>query len=87
MKTALREGGVPAVHAEGRYDAVNDNLDFRARVSLTRNESFFAKIATPVIWPFSNLARVLLDFGIHGPLDNPTWVYGRNPLGLLPLGK
>ena len=81
------EGNVLSVHAEGRYDAVNDRLDFRARVSLTRNESFFAKIATPIIWPFSNLARVLLDFGIHGPLDNPTWEYSRNPLGLLPLGK
>lgn len=81
------EGNVLSVHAEGRYDAVNDNLDFRARVSLTKNESFFAKLATPITWPFSNLARVLLDFGIHGPLDNPTWVYGRNPFGLLPLGK
>ena len=81
------EGNVLSVRAEGGYDIPNDNLDFRARVALTKNESFFAKLATPITWPFSNLARVLLDFGIHGPLDAPNWSYRRNPLDLLPLKK
>lgn len=81
------EGNILSVRAEGGYDIPNDNLDFRARVALTKNESFFAKLATPITWPFSNLARVLLDFGIHGSLDAPDWSYRRNPLDLLPLKK
>lgn len=81
------EGNVLSVRAEGGYDIPNDTLDFRARVALTKNESLFAKLATPITWPFSNLARVLLDFGIHGSLDAPNWSYHRNPLDLLPLKK
>ena len=81
------EGNVISVRAEGGYDIPNDRLDFRARVALTKNDSLLGKLATPITWPFSNLAQVLLDFGIHGSLDDPTWTYSRNPLGLLPVGK
>ena len=81
------EGNVISVRAEGGYDLPNDRLDFRARVALTKNDSLLGKLATPITWPFSNLAQVLLDFGIHGSLDDPTWTYSRNPLGLLPVGK
>ena len=81
------EGNVISVRAEGGYDIPNDRLDFRARVALTKNDSLLGKLATPITWPFSSLAQVLLDFGIHGSLDDPTWTYSRNPLGLLPVGK
>lgn len=84
---AVVEGAVLSVRAEGSYDIPRDNLDYRARVTLTKNESFFAKLATPITWPFSNLAKVLLDFSLHGPLESPSWTYRRNPLGLLPLKK
>ena len=80
-------GRLLSVRAEGTYDLVKDRLDFRARVALTKNDSLLGKLATPITWPFSNLAQVLLDFGIHGSLDDPTWTYSRNPLGLLPVGK
>ena len=80
-------GRLLSVRAEGTYDLVKDRLDFRARVALTKNDSLLSKLATPITWPFSNLAQVLLDFGIHGSLDDPTWTYSRNPLGLLPVGK
>ncbi len=78
------EGALVSVQAAGSYDIVNDKLDFRARVTLTRNDSLLAKLATPITWPFANLAKVLLDFGIQGSLDAPTWTYNRNPLEFLP---
>lgn len=81
------EGSILSVRAAGKYDIINDNLDFRAHVELTKNDTLFAKLATPITWPFSNLAKVLLDFRLLGSLDNPSWTYSRNPLDLLPLGK
>ncbi len=81
------EGALVSVQATGTYDIVNDKLDFRARVTLTRNDSLLAKLATPITWPFANLAKVLLDFHIQGSLDAPTWTYSRNPLELLPRRK
>lgn len=81
------EGNVLSIQAEGSYDILNDNLDVRAHVTLAKNDSFLAKLATPITWPFSNLAKVLLDFRIRGTLDNPSWIYSRNPLDLLPRKK
>ncbi len=78
------EGALVSVQATGVYDIVKDKLDFRARVTMTRNDSLLAKLATPITWPFANLAKVLLDFSIQGSLDAPTWTYNRNPLELLP---
>ncbi|MGN0845973.1 MAG: AsmA-like C-terminal region-containing protein [Kiritimatiellia bacterium] len=84
---AVVEGNLISVRAEGGYDLVNDRLDCRAHVTLTRNESLLGKLATPITWPFANLAKVLLEFRIQGPLDDPKWTYSRNPLDLLPLRK
>ena len=87
ITNAVVSGRILSVRAEGTYDLVRDRLDLRARVALTKNDTFFGKLATPITWPFSNLAQVLLDFSIQGPRDNPAWTYTRNPLGLLPLVK
>ncbi len=78
------EGELVSVRLEGAYDMVNDRLDLRARVTLTRKDSLLGKLATPITWPFANLAQVLLDFRIQGPLDDPQWTYSRNPLEFLP---
>ncbi len=72
------EGEIFSIQAHGSYDIPKDSLDFTARVTLTKNESFLGKLATPITWPFANLSRMLLDFKIQGPIDNPSWTYNKN---------
>lgn len=72
------EGGFFSIHSSGTYDIPNDKLDFSARVTLTKNEGFFATLATPITWPFANLSKMLLDFKIFGSLEQPEWKYNRN---------
>ena len=72
------EGEIFSIQARGSYDIPKDSLDFTARVTLTKNESFLGKLATPITWPFANLSRMLLDFRIQGPIDNPSWTYNKN---------
>ncbi len=72
------EGEIFSIQAHGSYDIPKDSLDFTARVTLTKNESFLGKLATPITWPFANLSRMLFDFKIQGPIDNPSWTYNKN---------
>ena len=69
------EGGFFSIHSSGTYDIPNDKLDFNARVTFTKNDGFFAKLATPITWPFANLSKMLLDFKIFGTLEQPEWKY------------
>lgn len=81
------EGGFFSIHSSGTYDIPNDKLDFSARVTLTKNEGFFATLATPITWPFANLSKMLLDFKIFGSLEQPEWKYNRNLMDRLKLVK
>ncbi len=72
------DGGFFSIQAAGTYDIPADKLDFTARVTLTRNDGFFAKLATPITWPFANLSKMLFDFKIFGTLDKPGWKYNRS---------
>ena len=72
------EGGFFAIHAAGSYDIPKDKLDFTARVSFTKNDGFFATLATPITWPFANLSKILFDFKIFGSLEKPEWKYNRD---------
>jgi hypothetical protein len=72
------EGDIFSIQARGSYDIPKDRLDFTARVTLTKNETFLGRLATPITWPFANLSRLLLDFRIQGSIDNPSWTYNRN---------
>ena len=72
------EGEIFSIQARGSYDIPKDSLDFTARVTLTKNESFLGKLATPITWPFANLSRMLFDFRIQGSIDNPSWTYNKN---------
>lgn len=80
------EGGVFSIRAEGKYDIVRDNLDFAAKLTFTRNESWLGKLATPITWPFGELSKMFFFFNVRGPLDKPTWSYNKNPLDRLPKG-
>ena len=72
------EGDLFSVQARGLYDIPNDKLDFTARVTFTKNESVLGKLSTPIRMPFGFLSKMLLDFRIQGPVDNPTWTYNKN---------
>ena len=49
-----------------------------SRVTFTKNDNFFAKLATPITWPFANLSKMLFDFKIFGPLEKPEWKYNKS---------
>ena len=72
------EGGFFSIHSGGTYNIPDDKLDFTARVTLTKNDNFFAKLATPITWPFANLSKMLFDFKIFGTLENPEWKYNKS---------
>jgi hypothetical protein len=65
-------GDVFKITGEGTYSMPDDNLDFTARVRLFKNDSIVGKIANPITWTFSKL---LLEFKVYGPIDNPKWKY------------
>ena len=65
-------GDVFKITGEGTYSMPEDNLDFTARVRLFKNDSILGKITNPITWTFSKL---LLEFKVYGPIDNPKWKY------------
>ena len=66
------EGAVFSIKASGTYDIPADNLDFTVRLQLLKNDSFLGKLVHPVMFPFTKL---LLEFKVTGPADNPKWDY------------
>ncbi len=77
------EGGFFTIQAAGKYDIPKDDLNFTARVTLTKNEGFFATLAKPITWSFGNLTKILFDFTIRGSIKKPEWTYNKNPMNLL----
>lgn len=65
-------GDVIKITGSGTYSIPEDKLDFRVRVNLFKDDSFIGKLTKPIMWPFSKL---LLEFRVHGSLDNPKWDY------------
>ena len=65
-------GDVFAITGKGTYSMPEDNLDFTVRVRLFKNDSFIGKLTNPITWTFSKL---LLEFKVYGPLDDPKWNY------------
>ena len=65
-------GDVFAITGKGTYSMPEDNLNFTARVRLFKNDSLIGKLANPITWTFSKL---LLEFKVYGPLDDPKWDY------------
>ena len=66
------EGDVFTIKAWGSYDIPADNLDFKVTVQLLRNDTFLSKLVRPVTFPFTKL---LLEFRVAGPVENPEWKY------------
>lgn len=72
------EGDFFSILAQGTYDICADKLAFSAKMTLTKNDGFFATLTTPLTWPFAHLTRMLFDFTIYGPLENPDWSYNKD---------
>ena len=72
------EGSIFSIQARGTYDIVKDDLDFTARLTISRNQGVIDTLATPIKWPVGMLSKMLLDFRIRGSLDNPSWTYNKN---------
>lgn len=71
------EGKFMSIKAAGSYDIPADKLDFKVAVKLLKWD--LGGLPNPV----SLVSQSLLDFTVTGPIDNPRWVYSRNPLKLL----
>ena len=64
------DGGMISIKGWGSYDISKDDLDFVIRVQFTREESIAGKIVHYLTLPFTKL---LLEFKVSGPIDNPRW--------------
>lgn len=66
------EGGLVSIKGWGTYDMATDNLDFTVRAQFLKNESIMGKIVHPVTFP---VTKLLLEFKVDGPIDDPDWKY------------
>jgi len=67
------EGKLFSIKMYGRFDAVRNRMDFTVRAQFTRKDSILGTyLINPVTWPFTKL---LLEFRLTGPADNPKWEY------------
>jgi len=68
------EGALFSISAEGTYDIERDYLDFVVRVRFMKDDSVpgLKELVRALSWPFTKL---LMEFHVRGPIDNPTWEY------------
>jgi len=68
------EGALFSISAEGSYAIERDDLDFVVRVRLMKDDSIpgLREFVRTLSWPFTKL---LMEFRVHGPIDNPKWEY------------
>lgn len=66
------EGTVFSIKMFGKFDAVQNCLDFTVRVQFSKQDSIAGKILHPLTWPFTKL---LLEFRLTGAPDSPKWEY------------
>ena len=64
------DGAMISIKGWGSYDISQDDLDFVIRVQFTREKSIAGKIVHYLTLPFTKL---LLEFKVSGPIDNPKW--------------
>ena len=66
------EGTMFSIKMYGQFDAVQNKLDFTARVQFAKKDSIAGKLLHPLAWPFTKL---LLEFRLTGSADEPKWTY------------
>lgn len=66
------EGSVFSIKMYGKFDAVNDKLDFTVRVQFMKRDSIAGKVLHSLTWPFTKL---LLEYRLTGSSSAPEWQY------------
>ena len=66
------EGTVFSIKMYGQLDTVKNALDFTVRVQFTKHDSVVGQVLHPLTWAFTKL---LLEFRVTGPVENPKWQY------------
>lgn len=73
----LIDGKVFSIHASGSYDLPRDHLDLKANVSFTKPDEWYTQITMPISWSVAHLSKLLFEFRIEGPLENPSTTYNK----------
>ncbi len=68
-RKATAQGDVFSLEGSGRYDMVNDQLDYSVQVKLMKEHTLVARILRTLTYPISKL----LEFRLRGSLSEPHW--------------
>lgn len=82
-KNLVVEGNIFAIKASGSYDIAANNLEARARAQIFKKDSLIGLLTQPIT---STLMKMLLEFRVYGPIEDPKWSYS-TPVTRLGGGK
>ena len=71
-KNLLVEGNIFAIRASGAYDIAANNLEAHARAQIFKKDSLMGLLTQPIT---SALMKMLLEFRVYGPIEEPKWSY------------
>ena len=71
-KNLFVEGNIFAIKASGSYDLAANNLEAHARAQIFKKDSLLGILTQPIT---STLMKMLLEFRIYGPIEEPKWTY------------
>ncbi len=82
-KNLFVEGNIFAIKASGTYDIAANNLEAHARAQIFKKDSLLGILTQPIT---STLMKMLLEFRVYGPIEEPKWAYS-TPVTRLGGGK
>ena len=82
-KNLFVEGNIFAIKASGTYDIAANNLEAHARAQIFKKDSLLGILTQPIT---STLMKMLLEFRVYGPIEQPKWAYS-TPVTRLGGGK
>ena len=71
-KNLVVEGNIFAIKASGSYDIASNNLEAHARAQIFKKDSLIGLLTQPIT---SALMKMLLEFRVYGPIEDPKWAY------------
>ena len=82
-KNLVVEGNIFAIKAQGSYDIGANMLEAHARAQIFKKDSLIGLLTQPIT---SALMKMLLEFRVYGPIEEPKWSYS-TPVTRLGGGK
>ena len=82
-KDLVVEGNIFAIKASGSYDIAANSLEAYARAQMFKQDSVIGLLTQPIT---SALMKMLLEFRVYGPIEDPKWAYS-TPVTRLGGGK